>query len=120
MNYVMTIWLLVVLAIFVAIPVLVGVYVWRDASRRGMNAPCGPWWRPGPRLHRPDHYLLVRGSWPDLRCPACGEAVNESFARCPRCGARLKAACPGCAAPVEAGWRVCPHCGTPLGGRRRM
>ena len=100
-----------------AIPVLVGVYVWRDASRRGMNAPL---WTLvavlAPAFIGLIIYLLVRGSWPDLRCPACGEAVNESFARCPRCGARLKAACPNCAAPVEAGWKVCPHCGTPLEG----
>lgn len=114
---VVTIYLFVVLVFFLAIPILIGVYVWRDASRRGMNAPL---WTLvaalAPAFIGLIIYLLVRGSWPDLRCPACGEAVDESFARCPRCGARLKAACPNCAAPVEAGWRVCPHCGTPLEG----
>ena len=77
MNFAMTIWLLVVLAIFVAIPVLVGVYVWRDASRRGMNAPL---WTLvaalAPAFIGLIIYLLVRGSWPDLRCPACGEPLR--------------------------------------------
>lgn len=117
MNFVMTIWLLVVLAIFVAIPVMIGVYVYRDASRRGMNAPL---WTLvaalAPAFIGLIIYLLVRGSWSDLRCPACGGPVREDFARCPRCGARLKGSCPGCAAPVETGWKVCPHCGSPLAG----
>ena len=114
---VMTINLFVVLAFFLAIPILIGVYVWRDANRRGMNAPL---WTIvavlAPGFIGLIIYLLVRGSWSDLRCPACGGPVREDFARCPRCGAKLKAACPGCAAPVEAGWRVCPHCGSPLAG----
>ena len=114
---VMSIYLFVVLAFFLAIPILIGVYVWRDANRRGMNAPL---WTIvavlAPAFIGLIIYLLVRGSWSDLRCPACGGPVREDFARCPRCGARLKAACPGCDAPVEAGWKVCPHCGSPLAG----
>ena len=81
MNFAMTIWLLVVLAIFVAIPVLVGVYVWRDASRRGMNAPL---WTLvaalAPAFIGLIIYLLVRGSWPDLRCPACGAQAEREWA----------------------------------------
>ena len=114
---VMSIYLFVVLAFFLAIPILIGVYVWRDANRRGMNAPL---WTIvavlAPGFIGLIIYLLVRGSWSDLRCPACGGPVREDFARCPRCGAKLKADCPGCSAPVEAGWKVCPHCGSPLAG----
>ena len=114
---VMSIYLFVVLAFFLAIPILIGVYVWRDANRRGMNAPL---WTIvavlAPGFIGLIIYLLVRGSWSDLRCPACGGPVREDFARCPRCGAKLKASCPSCSAPVEAGWKVCPHCGSPLAG----
>lgn len=109
--------LLVVLAAFLAIPVLIGVYVFRDARRRGMNAVL---WTLiaviAPALVGFIIYLLVRGGYPDLECPQCGGEVAERYVVCPRCGARLRPACPSCSAPVEPGWRVCPHCAAPLDG----
>ena len=105
----------VYLAVLICVPILVGVYVFRDASRRGMNAAL---WTLiavlAPMLVGFIIYLLVRGNYPDLKCPRCGAPVRESYVSCPQCGARLKANCPSCSAPVEPDWKVCPRCASPL------
>ena len=115
MSLNVVLFLVVYLAVLVGIPVLVGVYVFRDASRRGMNAVL---WTLvavlAPVFVGLIIYLLVRGSYSDLKCPNCAAPVTEQYLSCPRCGARLKASCPNCAAPVEPDWKVCPHCGNPL------
>lgn len=103
------------LAILIVVPILVGVYVFRDASRRGMNAAL--WTLIAvlvPILVGFIIYLLVRGNYPDLKCPQCGTPVRDSYVSCPQCGARLKASCPTCSAPVEPDWKVCPRCASPL------
>lgn len=105
----------VYLAVLIVVPILVGVYVFRDASRRGMNAAL--WTLIAvlvPILVGFIIYLLVRGNYPDLKCPQCGTQVRESYVSCPQCGARLKASCPNCSAPVEPDWKVCPRCASPL------
>lgn len=81
-----------------------GIYVYRDAKSRGMNAPL---WTLiavlAPVFVGLIIYLLVRGSYSDLKCPNCAAPVTEQFR-----------SCPSCAAPVEPDWKVCPHCGNPL------
>lgn len=107
--------LMVYLAILIVVPILVGVYVFQDARRRGMNAAL--WTLIAvlvPMLVGFIIYLLVRGSYPDLKCPQCGAPVRETYVSCPQCGARLKASCPNCSAPVEPDWKVCPRCASPL------
>ena len=115
MNILPLLLLLLALAAWLALTVGVGVYVYRDARRRGMNAPL---WTLvallAPSLIGFAVYLVVRGGYADLECPACGSAVEESYAVCPRCGCRLRAVCPGCAKPVEPDWIVCPRCAAPL------
>lgn len=96
---------------------LIGIYVYRDAKRRGMNSAL--WTLIAlltPGLIGFIIYLLVRGSYSDLECPQCSAPVSEEYVVCPRCGAKLRPACPGCAAPVEPDWRVCPRCAAPLEG----
>ncbi len=112
-----TILLLLVLAVLLTVPVLIGVYVYRDAEQRRMNAVL---WTliaiAAPALIGFIIYLLVRGNDSDLECPQCGAPVTEQYVVCPRCGAKLRPVCPNCAAPVEPDWRVCPRCAAPLGG----
>jgi len=107
--------LFIFLIILVGIPALIGVYVYRDASRRGMNAPL---WALvavlAPTFVGFIIYLLVRGGYPDLKCPSCAAPVTDQYTACPRCGARLKASCPSCGFPAEPGWTVCPRCASPL------
>ena len=106
---------LVVLVALLTIPVMIGVYVCRDAKRRGMNAAL---WTliavAAPALIGFIIYLLVRGNYPDLQCPQCAEPVTEQYAVCPHCGAKLRPACPNCSFPVELDWNVCPKCAAPL------
>lgn len=112
-----TVFLLLMLAVFLTVPVLIGVYVYQDARRRNMNAVL---WTliaiVAPALIGFIIYLLVRGSYPDLECPQCGAPVTEQYVVCPHCGAKLRPACPNCATPVEPDWKVCPRCATPLDG----
>ena len=106
-----------VLAALLTIPVMIGVYVYRDAKRRGMNAVA---WTltavVAPALIGFIIYLLVRGNYTDLQCPQCAGPVTEQYVVCPHCGAKLRPACPSCSYPVEPDWKVCPRCATPLEG----
>lgn len=110
-----TIFILAIVAALLTIPVLIGLYVCRDAKRRGMNAAL---WTliavAAPALIGFIIYLLIRGNYPDLQCPQCAEPVTEHYVVCPHCGAKLRPACPACSFPVEPDWNVCPKCAAPL------
>lgn len=110
---------LIVLGLIACLPFVIGVYVYRDANRRGMNALL---WALiavfAPSLVGFLIYLLVRGNYSDLRCPRCGAPVDERFVVCPACGAKLRPSCPNCAAPVESDWKLCPKCAQPLPERQ--
>lgn len=103
------------LLLLLAVPVLVGVYVYRDSRRRGMNAAL---WTLiavlAPGLIGFLIYLLVRGDAVEFQCPKCGNPVRESDLVCPRCGARLRITCPQCGTPVQSDWIACPRCGAAL------
>lgn len=104
-----------ILVLVMAIPAFTGLYVYRDAKRRGMNA--AAWTLVAilaPLLVGFIIYLLVRGGYSDLECPQCGMRVTERYVACPQCGAQLRQVCPSCAAPMERDWKVCPHCAAPL------
>ncbi len=117
MSVVATIPMFILLAFALVVPFIVGIYVYRDAGRRGMNAIL---WAlvaaAGPALIGLIIYLLVKGNYSDLRCPRCDGTVKEQFVVCPACGTKLRAACSNCAMPVEADWKVCPKCTQPLAG----
>lgn len=112
---VMVVVLLPVLLLVCAVPVMLGVYVYRDAVRRGMNALL---WTLvtvlAPAFTGFIIYLLVRGSWSNLQCARCGRWVAKEYVVCPQCGAKLRPACTSCGWPVEADWQVCPRCAQPL------
>ena len=103
------------LLLTVLLPVCIGVYVYRDARRRGMNALL---WTlvavAAPALIGLIVYLLVRGNYTDLQCPNCAAPVKPDFVVCPQCGTKLRSACPNCATPIEPDWAVCPKCTQPL------
>lgn len=109
------IFLLVLIPLILGIPIMIAVYVYRDASKRGMNAVL--WMLIAlltPSLLGLIIYLLVRNNYSDLKCPKCDTPIEESFVVCPTCRTKLRPTCPSCAAPVQPSWQVCPHCGTPL------
>ena len=102
---------LILLSVFLLILISIGVYVYRDAKQRGMNAAL---WALiavlTPSLLGFIIYLLVRKNHTDLKCPACMFPVAEQFVVCPKCGGRLKCSCPGCSIAIEPDWNICPHC----------
>ena len=104
-----------IMILLLTIPVIVGVYVYRDAKRRGMNAVL---WTLvavfAPSLIGFIIYLFVRGSYSDLKCPRCDTRVNDTFVVCPKCGAKLRPGCQNCGTAVESDWKVCPKCAQPL------
>ena len=112
--------------------IVVIVWVYRDAERRGMN---GVLWAllvligniiglliyliirsdnlPAPR----DDTEIPGGSDSPatITCPNCQKPVGRDFAFCPLCGTRLQKVCPGCGKPIEESWVACPLCGKKLG-----
>ncbi len=104
-----------ILVLALGIVIALGVYVWQDAGRRGMNQVL---WTLVvllvPYCIGVIIYLLARSNRGDYQCPQCGQTVELQFARCPNCGATLRASCPSCGRPLEPGWKLCPQCGTPL------
>ena len=103
----------------IGIPIMIGVYVYKDANYRGMNAAL---WTLiailAPAFTGFIVYLIVRSSYSNLNCPACDAHVSEQYTACPKCGAILKAVCPGCSFPIEPDWSVCPKCTSPLSGQQ--
>lgn len=106
---------LCILCLLLLIPAMIGIYVYRDASRRKMNALL---WTliaaVTPVFVGLVIYLLVRGSHTNLACPSCGMDVTEDYTICPRCGAQLKNVCANCGFQVEEDWVMCPRCAKPL------
>lgn len=101
--------------IMVFFPVLIGIYVYRDANRRGMNAVL---WTLiavlAPSLIGLIIYLIVRADRSALQCPNCQAPVAEAFSVCPQCGTPLKHKCTKCSHPLEPSWQLCPNCGEPV------
>lgn len=106
---------LVIVPFFILVPLLLGVFVYRDAKDRGMNALLWAFVAAlCPSFLGLIVYLLVRNNYSNWKCPRCGGSVRESYTACPQCGAKLKAACAHCGGAIEKDWQVCPHCATPL------
>jgi hypothetical protein len=102
--------------------ILVIVWVYRDAERRGLN---GVLWALLVLIGNIIGlliYLIVRSDGIPSRkvgpatqaCPSCQKEVDSAFVFCPYCAARLHAVCPECGKPTEESWKVCPHCGKKL------
>lgn len=107
--------LTVILFLFFIIPIMIGVFVYRDASERGMNALL--WTIVAvfvPSLIGLIFYLIFRENYSSLSCASCGERVRPEFVNCPSCGAELKDKCPSCGIAVEPDYKVCPNCATSL------
>ena len=98
-----------------AVPICIGVFVYRDAKTRGMEPIL--WALVAalvPSFIGLIIYLIVRSSHSAYHCANCGAAVEESFAVCPQCGTELKMRCPSCGRYVQPDWRLCADCGAEL------
>ncbi len=110
------------LLIMIILTILIGVFVYKDSKRRGINpvlwtliaiiAPC---------FIGLIIYLLVRTQYYEAKCPKCAKQINERFMVCPHCGEILKERCEKCNFPLEPEWINCPNCGeTVPDGQRRI
>ncbi len=102
--------------------ILVIVWVYRDAERRGMNGVLWALLVFIGNLIGLLIYLIVRSDilpapkqvLATVPCPKCEKSVASNFAFCPHCGAQIQTVCPECGKPIEKDWRACPHCGKKL------
>ena len=99
--------------ILTAVPVLLGVFVCRDAKARGME----PLLWTLLAIFAPGFiglivYLVVRRDHFKLMCPGCGGEVQQTFVSCPTCGQKLSANCANCGTALSPEWRLCPQCGS--------
>lgn len=113
--FVIPLYLGVVVALFLVLPILIGVYVYKDATSRNMNAAM---WTLiavlAPAAIGLIVYLIVRSDYNAYQCPNCKTPVNEGFDSCPKCGTSLKAKCAKCGNVLSPGWQNCAHCGEPV------
>lgn len=101
--------------ICLCIPVAMGVYVYKDAKRRGMNAVL---WT-AVAIFVPSFiglivYLILRNEYSANTCPKCGKNVLNEFLVCPECAYPLKQTCPKCLHPLAYDWNLCPNCANPV------
>lgn len=112
-SFVGIVFFILVFVLALLIPVLIGIFVYRDAKKRNMDALL---WTIialfAPGFLGLIIYLIMRSRQSDLQCPACAQPVQETYAICPHCGASLQEHCIQCGNALQAGWRVCPACGT--------
>jgi RNA polymerase subunit RPABC4/transcription elongation factor Spt4 len=122
--------------LFLAFWIVLIVWVYRDAEKRGMNAIV--WALVVFFLHFLGLiiYMLIRSEHPvrsrepgsagapfappaapimaPPTCPKCGKTTDKLHTFCPACGERIKPACPACGRDVQPGWKACPNCGGSL------
>lgn len=98
------------MALFLGLLLLFFGYIYRDAKRRGMNAPL--WTLLAifvPYLIGAIIYFLMREPLP-YNCPQCGATVTARFNFCPSCKYNLRPACPQCKHEVGAQDKYCAYC----------
>ena len=82
--------LILILAIAITVPILIGIYVYRDAKSRGMN---------------PKRATLLAVLAPSLIGFIIYLLTRQE---------RTERTCPNCSSPAQNDWQVCPKCATPL------
>lgn len=107
--------LILILLASLAVPVMLGVFVYRDAKSRGME----PLLWALLAILVPSFvgliiYLVVRKDHIVMNCPKCGGEVQEHFTACPSCGQKLKAGCSNCGTALKPEWKICPQCGSKI------
>ncbi|MCL2140540.1 MAG: zinc ribbon domain-containing protein [Dehalococcoidia bacterium] len=110
---------LLVFLLCLILPILIGIFVYRDAKSRDMNALM---WLliviVAPMFIGLIIYFIVRSNYSNLKCPSCQAPVSEQYLACPSCGIKLKASCANCGAHIQSGWSVCPNCASLLSNER--
>lgn len=114
MLFAAPLYLVLVAALFLVLPIMIGVYVYRDANSLGMNAAFWTLIAVLTPVIGLIIYLVVRSSSNAYECPTCKAPVLEEYASCPKCGTLLKAKCKRCGNVLSSGWQNCSNCGEPI------
>lgn len=97
------------------VQLLIGIFVWKDAGRRGMSRVWGLVAALIPNLLGLIVYLIVASQQKTkTKCPQCKEQVDKDYNVCPHCGLHLRETCPQCKGVVSPDWNICPQCGQQL------
>ncbi|MTI47364.1 zinc ribbon domain-containing protein [Sporosalibacterium faouarense] len=93
----------------------VGVFVYRDAPKNGMDRKL--WTIVAllvPNFMGLIVYLIVRSNKGKEKCVKCGKEVEKDFKVCPHCLHDRTLRCPNCHKEVGEDWKICPYCSTNL------
>lgn len=108
--------LVLVIGLALLVPLVIGILVWRDATRRGLNRIWALAAALIPNFLGLIAYLIV--AWqhkPKIQCPECNNFVERDANNCVMCGhSFVLASCPKCNKAVSPEWKVCPACGQQL------
>lgn len=105
-----------ILGLAILVPLLIGILVWRDAERRGLNRVWALAAALIPNFLGLIAYLIVASQHkPKIQCPECNNSVERDANNCFMCGhSFVLASCPKCNKAVSPEWKVCPACGQQL------
>lgn len=102
--------------ISISIMILMGIYVYRDASQFDMS----PVLWVVVVLLVPNFlgliiYLIVRsGKKKEKICMGCGKGIDREFLTCPYCNKAQVHNCPSCGEEVRDDFKICPKCSEEL------
>ena len=106
---------LVVFGLIIIVPVIIGILVWKDAERRGLNKVWALAAALIPNFLGLIAYLIVASQQkPKAQCPECKNTVEQGYHNCPHCGYKFQGTCPQCNREISPEWKLCPHCGQQL------
>ncbi|GAA0182169.1 hypothetical protein SH2C18_45950 [Clostridium sediminicola] len=116
MSLLAPITMLIFLLLIVALLISIGVFVYKDAPKHGMDPLV--WTLISilvPNLIGFIIYLVVRSSNKDThKCPNCNNTVKNDYVKCPYCGTMLKNTCSNCGKAVQNDWDSCPYCSSQI------
>ena len=92
------------------VPIVVGVFVYKDALSRGMDAIL---WALVAAL-TPSFvgliiYMIARSD-SSKTCLRCGRHIKDDFKICPYCNHSVNLRCSQCGKEVASDWKICPYC----------
>lgn len=113
LTLVMMIGMILFTLISILVPIIIGVFIYKDAKLHNMNAAM---WTLiailAPSFIGVIIYLIIRSDKPMNHCGICGSPIKKDYIRCPQCGTPLKKICNTCNQVLEDNWSICPYCGT--------
>lgn len=102
----------IIVALVLSVYIMIGVYVYKDAGKRGMNKVL--WTLIAlfvPSFLGLVAYLVVRNNSISIsKCPQCLQIVRQDYEICPNCGFELMQTCDNCGKAVSRDWKMCPWC----------